>query len=166
MREKELRLALVCYGGISLAVYMHGITSEIWRMARASRAYHDGAAAPDDSAAVYHALLAEIAEVSDIRLRVFVDIVAGASAGGINGLFLAHAAATGQSLDPLTRMWLEQADIEADDLARTPEGWVRVKADAGAGYVKQAEVRSPLDYRAVFQKTGEGWKLIAFVAGD
>lgn len=113
MREKELRLALVCYGGISLAVYMHGITSEIWRMARASRAYHDGAAAPDDSAAVYHALLAEIAEVSDIRLRVFVDIVAGASAGGINGLFLAHAAATGQSLDPLTRMWLEQADIEA-----------------------------------------------------
>ncbi len=26
MREKELRLALVCYGGISLAVYMHGIT--------------------------------------------------------------------------------------------------------------------------------------------
>lgn len=29
MREKELRLALVCYGGISLAVYMHGITKEI-----------------------------------------------------------------------------------------------------------------------------------------
>ena len=38
MREKELRLALVCYGGISLAVYMHGITKEIWRLARASRA--------------------------------------------------------------------------------------------------------------------------------
>lgn len=66
----------------------------------------------------------------------------------------------------VTHQLLEQADIEADDLARTPEGWVRVKADAGEGYVKQAEVRSPLDYRAVFQKTGEGWKLIAFVAGD
>ena len=38
MREKELRLALVCYGGISLAVYMHGITKEVWRMVRASRA--------------------------------------------------------------------------------------------------------------------------------
>ena len=35
-RDKELRLALVCYGGISLAVYMHGITKEIWRLARAS----------------------------------------------------------------------------------------------------------------------------------
>jgi hypothetical protein len=24
MKEKELRLALVCYGGVSLALYMHG----------------------------------------------------------------------------------------------------------------------------------------------
>jgi len=30
MRQKELRLALVCYGGISLAVYMHGVTKELW----------------------------------------------------------------------------------------------------------------------------------------
>lgn len=44
MREKELRLALVCYGGISLAVYRHGITKEIWRLARASRAFHAGEA--------------------------------------------------------------------------------------------------------------------------
>ena len=41
VREKELRLALVCYGGISLAVYMHGITREVWKLLRASRAYHD-----------------------------------------------------------------------------------------------------------------------------
>jgi len=25
----ELRLALVCYGGVSLAVYMHGVTKEL-----------------------------------------------------------------------------------------------------------------------------------------
>ena len=43
MREKELRIALVCYGGISLAVYMHGVTKEVWRLAKASRAFHDGA---------------------------------------------------------------------------------------------------------------------------
>lgn len=24
--QAELRLALVCYGGVSLAVYMHGVT--------------------------------------------------------------------------------------------------------------------------------------------
>jgi hypothetical protein len=34
MRQKELRLALVCYGGVSLAVYMHGITKEVWHLAR------------------------------------------------------------------------------------------------------------------------------------
>lgn len=39
--ERELRLALVCYGGVSLAVYMHGITKEILKLVRASRASHD-----------------------------------------------------------------------------------------------------------------------------
>jgi hypothetical protein len=42
MREKELRLALICYGGVSLAVYMHGITREIWHLVRASRAFLEG----------------------------------------------------------------------------------------------------------------------------
>jgi patatin-related protein len=113
MREKELRLALVCYGGISLAVYMHGITKEIWRLVRASRAYHDGVAAAEGSEGVYHALLAEIEEGSGVRVRVLADIIAGASAGGINGIFLGQAITTGQSLEPLTDLWLESADVEA-----------------------------------------------------
>jgi NAD(P)H-hydrate epimerase len=29
MREKEIRLALVCYGGISLAVYLHGLAGDL-----------------------------------------------------------------------------------------------------------------------------------------
>lgn len=113
MREKELRLALVCYGGISLAVYMHGITKEIWHLARASHAYHAGDDPVGGTAMVYHALLAEIEERGDLRLRVLADIIAGASAGGINGVFLAQAIATGQSLDPLTDLWLTSADVEA-----------------------------------------------------
>ena len=36
MREKELRLALVCYGGTSVAVCMHGVSKEILKRARAS----------------------------------------------------------------------------------------------------------------------------------
>ena len=39
--EKELRLALVCFGGVSLAVYMHGVTKEVLKLVRASRRYHD-----------------------------------------------------------------------------------------------------------------------------
>ncbi|MEO5866760.1 MAG: patatin-like protein [Sphingomonas sp.] len=113
MREKELRLALICYGGISLAVYMHGITKEIWRLARASQAFHAGAAAPVGSQGVYQALLQEIQDTTGLRLRVLIDIVAGASAGGINGVFLAQAISTGQSLEPLTQLWLDSADVEA-----------------------------------------------------
>jgi patatin-related protein len=113
MREKELRLALVCYGGISLAVYMHGITKEVWHLVRASRAYHAGDAPQGGSEAVYAALIEEIEALADIRLRALADIIAGASAGGINGIFLAQAITTGQSLEPLTELWLTSADVEA-----------------------------------------------------
>ncbi|MBN8814588.1 MAG: patatin-like protein [Sphingomonas sp.] len=113
-REKEIRMALVCYGGISLAVYMHGITKEIWRLARASRAFHaETPPAIHPAERVYYDLLAEIAQETDLRLRVLPDIIAGASAGGINGVFLSQAIATGQSLEPLTQLWLDSADIEA-----------------------------------------------------
>jgi patatin-related protein len=112
MREKELRLALICYGGVSLAVYMHGITREIWHLNRASRAFHDGSEAEAGSEAVYAKLLEKMAEVSGVRMRVLTDIIAGASAGGINGVFLAQAITTGQSLEPLTDMWLRNADVE------------------------------------------------------
>ncbi|HEX7877739.1 MAG TPA: patatin-like protein [Sphingobium sp.] len=112
MKERELRLALVCYGGISLAVYMHGITKEIWRLARASRGFHDGTTSGNSSEAVYRQLLHDLEAASGIKLRVMPDIIAGASAGGINGIFLAQAIETGQSLEPLTDMWLENADVE------------------------------------------------------
>lgn len=113
MRQKELRIALVCYGGISLAVYMHGVTKELWHATRASRAFH---CPQNDTAggveAVYLRLFEEIALTRDLRLRLLPDIISGASAGGINGVFLAQAIATGQSLEPLTAMWLERADID------------------------------------------------------
>ncbi|HYE28707.1 MAG TPA: patatin-like protein [Allosphingosinicella sp.] len=112
MREKELRLALICYGGISLAVYMHGITKEVWRLARASRAFHAGDSAAPGSESVYRRLIEAMARDCDLDVRVLVDILAGASAGGINAIFLAEAVASGRSLDPLTDLWLETADVD------------------------------------------------------
>ena len=112
MKERELRLALICYGGVSLAVYMHGITREVWQLVAASRAQADGAPAASRVQGVYRELLDQIEERGGVRLRVLNDIVAGASAGGLNGIFLARAIATGQSLAPLTRLWLEGADVE------------------------------------------------------
>ncbi|WP_420144391.1 patatin-like protein [Sphingobium sp.] len=112
MKERELRLALVCYGGISLAIYMHGITKEVWHLARASRAFYDGTAVSGGSEAVYRQILEAVEAASGVRLRVMPDIIAGASAGGINGIFLAQAIETGQSLEPLTSLWLDNADVD------------------------------------------------------
>lgn len=112
MREKELRLALVCYGGISLAIYMHGVTKEIWHLVRASRAYHSGLTPGTKVEAVYVELFKLIEKAGHLKLRVLTDIIAGASAGGINGVFLAQAITSGQSLDPLTDMWLDNADVD------------------------------------------------------
>ncbi len=112
MQQKELRLALVCYGGVSLAVYMHGITKEIWHAARASRAFHSPRGhKPSGAAGAYHALLEDIESAHDLRLRILPDILTGASAGGINAVFLAQALHAGDSLEPLTDLWLANADV-------------------------------------------------------
>jgi patatin-related protein len=127
VREKELRIALVCFGGVSLAVYMHGISKEILKLVRASSALHgitdravrakasffDGADRGDpeyDTETVYFDLLREIGR--KIELRVVVDIIAGASAGGINGTMLARALSHDLPMDGLRDLWLDNADVE------------------------------------------------------
>jgi patatin-related protein len=144
MREKELRLALICYGGVSLAIYMHGVTREVWHLVRASRSFHDNSKRGDGSEGVYRDLIAMIDAKTNTRLRVLTDIISGSSAGGINGVFLAQAIVTGQSLEPLTDLWLENADVETllDDDARplsrftkfwaTPIAWAILRRKGGA----------------------------------
>jgi patatin-related protein len=126
MREKELRIALVCFGGISLAVYMHGVSKEILKLNRASRALHaiadrsrrasstffEGADRSDpeyDTEQIYFDLLREIGR--EVELRVLVDIISGASAGGINGTMLARALCHDLPMSPLRKLWLENADV-------------------------------------------------------
>ncbi|MFC0203117.1 patatin-like protein [Novosphingobium soli] len=112
MQHKELRIALVCYGGVSLAVYMHGVTKELWKALQASRAHGSRDGRPAGSAGVYLDLLQRLESAGNVRLRVLTDIVAGASAGGINSVFLAQAIHSGQSLEPLTDLWLQTADVD------------------------------------------------------
>ncbi|MEP2736424.1 MAG: patatin-like protein [Erythrobacter sp.] len=135
MRQKELRLALVCYGGVSLAVYMHGVTKEIWHLARASRNFHQGEQPAGGVQSVYQDLLETIQDRCQLRLRFLPDILTGASAGGINAVFLAQAINSGQSLEPLTKLWLENADIdelvdpEAEPLWRYAKIWAQPLAE-------------------------------------
>jgi patatin-related protein len=126
LREKELRIALVCFGGVSLAIYMHGISKEILKLVRASSklhaiadrarrakaSYFDFADRDDpeyDTEDVYFELLREIGR--KVELRVVVDIIAGASAGGINGTMLARALSHDLPMGGLRDLWLANADV-------------------------------------------------------
>lgn len=145
MREKELRLALVCFGGVSLAIYMHGVTKEILKLARASAALHktnDVEARKNlsyaqsgirgdveiDTEDVYFSLLRDLNDVVD--LRVIIDCVAGASAGGINGIFLSRALAHDLAYDPLRDLWLREADVtRLAPPAEDPNLWSKFVVD-------------------------------------
>ena len=136
MRQKELRIALVCYGGVSLAVYMHGVTKELWHLARASQNYHANDGRDIGGVAkVYRDLLSDIEQRHNLRLRVLPDILTGASAGGINAVFLAQALHSGHSLDALTDLWLHNADVseltdpDAEPVWRYAKVWALPLAD-------------------------------------
>ncbi len=112
---KELRLALVCFGGASLAIYMHGVVKELNRLVRASALLEHAAderCSADER--VYVDLLRALADrhPEHVRTRVVVDVIAGTSAGGINGVYLAKALARNESQDLLRDLWLERGDID------------------------------------------------------
>ena len=58
---------------------------------------------------IYFDLLREIGR--KVELRVIVDIIAGASAGGINGTMLARALSHDLPMGPQRNLWLENADV-------------------------------------------------------
>ena len=110
--SKELRLALVCYGGVSLAIYMHGVTKEIHKLVAASRAFDEQPGTNpfpgDRTEHAYFNALRDLADRDGVRTRVVVDVVSGTSAGGINGVFLAKALAHDLSQDALRDLWMDK----------------------------------------------------------
>jgi patatin-related protein len=155
---KELRLALVCYGGVSLAVYMHGITKEIQKLVQASRRFElDPSHNPFPADSVEHAYfqaLRRTRERDGLTTRVVVDVVSGTSAGGINGIILAKALAGNLSQQPLRDLWLDSGDIKK--LMRPhalPGLWTKAAAWALASPVRRVAGRPgrpPLDGDLMF----------------
>ena len=118
--RREHRLALVLYGGVSLCIYMHGTTKEVNRLVRASAALAGADVGElEPSEAVYRELLETKAKNEGLRTDVVVDVIAGTSAGGINGVYLAKALAGDRSQNGLRELWLKEADI--DLLLRSPK---------------------------------------------
>ena len=153
--DAEMRFGVVMYGGVSLAIYIYGVSYEIFELACATPM--EGRTLPGDShpdggtrevyrrlsllasdpefRARYAALLAarqdpgadvwpDVAAGIDAgadATRFVVDVIAGTSAGGINGIFLAKALAQSQSFAALGDMWIDEGDIGA--LLNDGEAW-------------------------------------------
>src|SRR5512138_3825459 len=112
--EKEIRFAVVMYGGVSLAIYINGVAQELYKMVRATarKWNEDGSLGdyfiekPESTEAAYRTL------GEFLHARFVVDILSGTSAGGINAVFLAKALANNQPMAQLQKLWEEEGDIE------------------------------------------------------
>src|SRR3954453_8446919 len=118
--SREIRFGIVMYGGVSLAIYINGVTNELYEMACATPKEHDDLnlrgtrevyrkaswlLRDENLRASYleHLTIGGRDPVPDMaallpgqRTRFVVDSLAGTSAGGINGIFLAKALVSGQ----------------------------------------------------------------------
>jgi len=103
----DVRLGLVMYGGVSLAMYINGVAREFFEAVRGTQIYGLLQKATDS--------------------KITVDIISGTSAGGINGIFLAYALANNKDFSQLADLWRELADVSR--LIRKPESGV---ADAAS----------------------------------
>src|SRR6266404_423694 len=92
--DREIRIAVVMYGGVSLAIYMNGIAQELLHMVRATAPAVGGPLSgkfrwrPEELQGTQR-FYRELG--GRLRARFVVDVISGTSAGGINGIFLAKA---------------------------------------------------------------------------
>lgn len=91
-KSREVRLGLVMYGGVSLAIYINGVAQELFRAVRGRGVYR---------------LIKQLTD-SD----VVVDILSGTSAGGINGIMLAYALCNEVEFASSARLWRQHGDID------------------------------------------------------
>lgn len=102
---EDIRLAVVMNGGVSLAIWIGGVTQEINLLTQAR---------PGDGS-VYGGLL------DLVRATARADVIAGTSAGGINGAFLALATVYNADLGGLGALWAEKGGF-LDLLRSATEG--------------------------------------------
>ena len=98
MSDHEVRFALVMNGGVSLAVWIAGVTHEIDLIRRASTEDLRDPRVHDEKV---HALWRKLLKPPEGRQRrVVIDVLAGTSAGGLNSAMLANVIAHDGTLDP------------------------------------------------------------------
>lgn len=102
--KQEIRLAAVLNGGVSLAVWMSGVTLEMHHLAMSSFELGNWT--------TYQGVL------DALGARARVDVIAGTSAGGLNGAFLALGIARRRDFSGLRDIWAQAGAL--DKLLRKP----------------------------------------------
>jgi patatin-related protein len=124
----EMQLGLVVYGGVSLAIYTHGICQEFYNAVRGRGIYK------------------LIKALTDADL--VVDVISGSSAGGINGILLAYAIANSNDREivdfsQFAKIWRNSGDaiklLKKPSLFKLPLG-VNANREHGGGAAAQADV--------------------------
>jgi patatin-related protein len=122
--RQEVRFAVVMYGGVSLAIYIHGVAQELLRLVRAT-SLPEQELQSDPVAQKYREIspLVRDKNGTPCPTRFVIDILSGTSAGGINAIFLAKAIAIhSKDLELLRETWLAVADMEQLLNTKTPFG--------------------------------------------
>jgi len=100
--DEEVRLALVLNGGVSLAIWMGGVTCELDRARRAAFPELRKLEGVGVWEQVCHAL----------ETQLTIDVIAGTSAGGLNGGVLATAIARRAAMPILREQWKRLGDFD------------------------------------------------------
>jgi len=102
----EVRLAFAFNGGVSLAIWIGGVTDEVLRCINGGRLAAEGRLDQADGNP-YAAVCAELGVVPK------ADVLTGTSAGGLNAAFLATAVSHGcPDLEAIRRLWLEHGSFD------------------------------------------------------
>jgi patatin-related protein len=153
----EVRLAVVMYGGISLAIYIHGVAQELLHVVRGTSPAPDADLTPLER--VYRQIGRHVGPGgacdtwdveaegdAPLRTTVTIDVLSGSSAGGVNAVALAKALATGGGLRHLQQVWIDEGDIET---------LIHDRGSATPGFALQDPPKSLLNgdrmYRALLQ---------------
>ncbi|MHB1138490.1 MAG: hypothetical protein ACYC2O_05990, partial [Microthrixaceae bacterium] len=146
-RNHELRLALGMRGGVSLAVWIGGACAEIDALRRSAPTARQPGIAPGDATGFWRERLAAAGFTG-----VEVDVMAGASAGGLNAVLFAAAQHYGFPLEQIRGVWLASGDlaglirpVQQPDGADAPPPASLLDGDAGFLHVVFTQLLGLID---------------------
>ncbi len=98
------------------------------------------------------------------------DHAPAAASGAIivaDALVKAKPSSAAETLQTLSHDLVKVLDWEvADDDKENKQLWVRITTGAGAGFVPEEQIRSPLEHRACFAKSGASWRMTGLEVGE